>query len=143
MPKSKPRLHTGGCQCGAVRYALHADPDGASICHCRMCQKATGGYFGAAAGVTKANLTWTRGTPASFRSSELIERDFCAKCGTPLTFRYLDRDRVSAGTYDALLSIVMVLSRSDSHAAGMRIVLAKDRPVSNSSAIRPPARTTT
>jgi hypothetical protein len=95
MPATRPALHTGGCQCGAVRYALHADPDGASICHCRMCQKATGGLFGAYAGVTRANLTFTRGKPASFRSSELIERDFCRDCGTPLTFRYLDRDRVS------------------------------------------------
>ena len=34
---------TGGCQCGAVRYALLALPLEVSVCHCRMCQKASGG----------------------------------------------------------------------------------------------------
>jgi hypothetical protein len=28
---------TGGCQCGAVRYALMSDPTQASICHCLTC----------------------------------------------------------------------------------------------------------
>ena len=38
---------TGGCQCGAVRYRLDAPPNDANICHCRMCQKATGSPYGA------------------------------------------------------------------------------------------------
>jgi hypothetical protein len=80
---------TGGCQCGAVRYALYAMPEG-SVCHCRMCQKATGGFFAALAKVDKADLVWTRGAPAGFRSSPAACRDFCAACGTPLTFRFLD-----------------------------------------------------
>jgi hypothetical protein len=80
---------TGGCQCGAVRYALYALPQG-SVCHCRMCQKATGGVFAALAKLDKADLAWTRGQPATFRSSPAARRDFCAACGTPLTFRYLD-----------------------------------------------------
>jgi hypothetical protein len=94
---------TGGCQCGAVRYALSATPTGAALCHCRMCQKATGGPFLAAAGVPPAQFAWTRGAPATFRSSSLAERGFCATCGTPLTFRYLDQDRVSVtlGSLDA------------------------------------------
>lgn len=86
---------TGGCQCGAVRYALYAEPTGASICHCRMCQKAVGNYFAALAGVKRADFAWTRGKPGAFRSSEVIERDFCRDCGTPLTYRALDKNRVS------------------------------------------------
>jgi len=86
---------TGGCQCGAVRYALYAEPTGASICHCRMCQKAVGNYFAALAGVKRDDFAWTRGRPGAFRSSEVIERDFCRDCGTPLTYRLLDGDRIS------------------------------------------------
>jgi len=80
---------TGGCQCGAVRYALYTTPEG-SVCHCRMCQKAVGGPFAALAKLPKADIAWTRGTPAAFRSSSAAWRDFCAACGTPLTFRFPD-----------------------------------------------------
>jgi hypothetical protein len=85
----------GGCQCGAVRYALLSEPTGASICHCRMCQKAFGSYFAPLAGVPRADLVWTRGEPGRFRSSEAVERGFCRDCGTPLTYSQLHKDRIS------------------------------------------------
>lgn len=48
-----------------------------------MCQKAFGSYFAPLAGV-RLNLTWVRGTPGTFNSSEAAERGFCRECGTPL-----------------------------------------------------------
>jgi hypothetical protein len=79
----------GGCQCGAVRYAMHlAHVEKPHVCHCRMCQKATGGLFAALAGCPKASLEWTQGEPAFFASSNLATRGFCHHCGTPLTFAY-------------------------------------------------------
>lgn len=89
MTQHRSPIATGGCQCGAVRYALYARPEG-SVCHCRMCQKAVGGPFAALAKVNKADLAWIRGQPVTFQSSSAACRDFCATCGTPLTFRYLD-----------------------------------------------------
>jgi hypothetical protein len=86
---------TGGCQCGALRYALFAPPHNVHICHCRMCQKAVGGPYAALAPVKRADFAWTRGTPAAFASSSLALRDFCRECGTPLGFRYLDSETVS------------------------------------------------
>jgi hypothetical protein len=85
---------TGGCQCGAVRYALYAEPE-ADICHCTMCQKAVGNLFMAVAGVPQRELAWTKGEPALFKSSSAAERGFCRDCGTALTFRYLAKDRIS------------------------------------------------
>lgn len=79
---------TGGCQCGAVRYALHVSPQNAHVCHCRMCQRATGGLFAALAGAPKAQFAWTKGEPAFFASSNLAKRGFCRACGTPLSFSY-------------------------------------------------------
>jgi hypothetical protein len=79
---------TGGCQCGAIRYAFYAPLENTHVCHCRMCQRATGGVFAALAGGAPANFAWTRGTPSYFASSSLARRAFCDKCGTPLSFKY-------------------------------------------------------
>jgi len=85
----KPVL-TGGCQCGAVRYACYAEPVSIGLCHCRMCQKAVAGPFASLAEVKRDDFAWTRGEPKSFRSSSLAARDFCAACGTPLSYREID-----------------------------------------------------
>ncbi len=77
-------VFTGGCQCGAVRYRIDGAPGRAGICHCRMCQKAFGSWGAALVSVPEARLTWTRGRPSEFRSSPIVARGFCARCGTPL-----------------------------------------------------------
>jgi hypothetical protein len=86
---------TGGCQCGAVRYRLNATPKGTHICHCRMCQKASGSPVMAWTGVASDRFSVTRGMLASFASSEIAERGFCAACGTPLTYRSKRFDNIS------------------------------------------------
>ena len=80
-------IHTGGCQCGAVRFAVYAQPEKIGLCHCRMCQKAVAGPFSVLAEVPWAEFAWTRGNPSAFRSSSRAVRDFCAACGTPLSYR--------------------------------------------------------
>ena len=77
---------SGGCQCGAIRFRADALGE-ASICHCRMCQKATGGFFGPY--VALDGLTWTRGERKRFQSSNKVWRGFCEACGTPLTWEYV------------------------------------------------------
>ena len=89
--------HSGGCQCGAVRF--RASRFGrSSICHCRMCQKAFGGLFGAL--VTAHDLEWTRGSPRRFASSNKARRGFCPDCGTPLTFETDGRTEIAVGAFD-------------------------------------------
>jgi hypothetical protein len=75
------RILTGGCQCGAVRYAWLQPPTRASVCHCRMCQRASGQPFMAFAGGKASELRWTKGAPAFFQSSDIAERGFCSACG--------------------------------------------------------------
>jgi hypothetical protein len=77
---------TGGCQCGAIRFRVDGAVRHASVCHCRMCQKATGSPIGAFASVRTADLVWTRGARKTFQSSNAVARGFCGDCGTPLTF---------------------------------------------------------
>lgn len=80
---------TGGCQCGAVRYRVTRPLGSSGICHCRMCQRAAGNVF--APLVTARGVEW-QGRPAAWASSNIAERGFCARCGTPLFLRDLDRE---------------------------------------------------
>ena len=97
----KPVL-TGGCQCGAVRFAFMALPNRITICHCRMCQKASGAPFASLADVNRSDFAWTRGEPASFRSSSIAVREFCPACGTPLAFHGFESERIEimTGAFD-------------------------------------------
>lgn len=98
---------SGGCQCGAVRF--HAERLGrASICHCRMCQKAFGGFYGPYVDVE--GFEWTRGAPKYFQSSNLIKRGFCADCGTQLSFESPQWPvNIAIGAFDHPQTIVPVL----------------------------------
>jgi hypothetical protein len=87
---------TGGCQCGAVRYALNAEPTNPCFCACRMCQKQFGNLFGSFAGVHSDDFEVTRGAIAWFRSSDEAERGFCRDCGTPLAYRFVSQPRTAA-----------------------------------------------
>ena len=102
MTEASKTVLTGGCQCGAVRFALSGPPVRISICHCRMCQKASGAPFASFADIEQTNFSWTRGQPATFKSSSIAERGFCAACGTPLSYRRLDGDRIEimTGSFD-------------------------------------------
>lgn len=93
-------IHTGGCQCGAVRFRIEGPLGDASICHCRMCQKAFGGFYAPLVSLRDAKLTWTRGAPKRFKSSNLVQRGFCGDCGTPLTYEAPDGIAIAIGAFD-------------------------------------------
>ena len=76
---------TGHCLCGAVTITVAGDHDPrVGACHCRMCQRWTGGLFvcfrAEAAAVT------VTGEVARYRSSPFAERAFCPRCGSHLWF---------------------------------------------------------
>ncbi len=92
-----PTTHSGGCQCGAVRYRIKR-LGRATICHCRMCQKAFGAFFGPL--VTAHEVTWTRGAPKTYASSNKVKRGFCEACGTPLTYDWGGPIEIAIGSLD-------------------------------------------
>lgn len=93
---------TGGCLCGAVRYEATVPPTNVSYCHCRMCQRWSGSAIVVAAKFPQDAFTITQGQPEFYKSSDIGERGFCTRCGTPLIFRYVGMDAiyVSVGTLD-------------------------------------------
>ncbi len=92
---------TGGCQCGRIRYAVQIEGNDAYLCHCRMCQRATGGVSIALKSVKQANLLWAT-EPDWYQSSAIARRPFCSKCGTPLGFQYLESENcdLTVGSFD-------------------------------------------
>jgi hypothetical protein len=83
------REMTGGCACGRVRYAVLVDNDDAYLCHCRMCQRATGSRSIAFKGVKQADLRWEQ-EPDWYESSPIAARPYCRECGTSLGFKFKD-----------------------------------------------------
>jgi hypothetical protein len=102
-PSGRPleKVLKGGCQCGRIRYSVQVHDDAAYLCHCRMCQRATGGVFIAFKFVKKADVTWDS-EPDRYASSPIAKRGFCAECGTPLTFEFPDSENMdlTVGSFD-------------------------------------------
>lgn len=85
---------TGGCACGRIRFEAEIDSDEAYLCHCRMCQRASGNVSLAMKNVPQADVRWSH-EPDWYRSSKIAQRPFCAACGTSLGFRYdTDTDKM-------------------------------------------------
>lgn len=78
---------SGGCFCGQVRYAVDIDNHQAYLCHCRMCQRASGNVSIAFKQVKQAAVNWLT-PPRWFASSAIAKRAFCPNCGTHLAFKY-------------------------------------------------------
>ena len=93
-------VQTGGCQCGAIRFRVEGALDDASVCHCRMCQKAFGSFYGALVNTKGATLTWTRGKPKHFASSNFVNRGFCKHCGTPISYEAPDGVALAIAIFD-------------------------------------------
>ncbi len=78
----------GGCACGQVRFKITQPFLGVAVCHCRDCQKASGGGPGYMALALKSGFEVTKGEGKTYvsltDSGTEIGRTFCAECGTPL-----------------------------------------------------------
>lgn len=80
-------MHTGQCECGAVRFHFDHQISGFLACHCTQCRRISGMYW---AGFDVAadklifdadeGLRW-------YSSSAWARRGFCAHCGSSLFYR--------------------------------------------------------
>ncbi len=79
---------TGGCQCGAVRYACDGAPLSLYVCHCRECRRQSASAFGISVVVPRAAFRLTRGAPTSWvrdtDSGRRLRCHFCPTCGARL-----------------------------------------------------------
>lgn len=92
----------GKCLCGAVTIRIDGPHDPRpGVCHCRMCQRWSGGVF--MAFNANAEAVTIRGEVRLYQSSAFAERAFCPVCGSHLYFRDLDSDtyELMPGLFDA------------------------------------------
>ena len=88
-----PDTMTGGCACGRIRYTASIADDDAYLCHCRMCQRATGSVSIAFKNVKKADVAWQH-EPDWYQSSPIAHRPYCRECGTSLGFAFPDSENM-------------------------------------------------
>lgn len=104
---------SGKCLCGSVSFtARGTKPDRASVCHCEMCQRWSGGPWIA---VFVESLEFDRDESLTwFQSSELAERAFCNRCGSSLFWRmtaegpYKGTTSVTLGSLDDRSGVTLV-----------------------------------
>ena len=79
---------TGGCACGAIRYETTAEPVVMFHCHCRDCQRASGGPFTSfrnrAAEALRFSKAQVRFHDSPSHRGGKTHRGFCADCGSPI-----------------------------------------------------------
>lgn len=78
---------TGGCMCGAVRYACMGDPLDVAYCHCSDCRRHSGAPAVVWIAYDAAHVKFTAGELKVYESSPGVGRGFCRHCGTPMTWQ--------------------------------------------------------
>jgi len=88
-------MYKGGCLCGAVAFEVAGTLPQPNACHCSQCRKQSGHYWASIDVARDAvtihgtdNLTW-------FRSSEKVQRGFCATCGSFLFWDPIEQDSIA------------------------------------------------
>jgi len=82
------KKHTARCACGKIEFQFDTDPTFVADCHCKDCQKASGGAMATWFAVPQDDFTLVSGTPKSFHyvadSGNGLDRNFCPDCGARL-----------------------------------------------------------
>ncbi|MCK6546140.1 GFA family protein [Myxococcota bacterium] len=85
-------MHEGACLCGAVTFEVRVPLPGPDACHCTQCRRWSGHVF-VSTDVPRSAVT-IRGAEhvTWFRSSEKVQRGFCARCGSSLFWDPVHKD---------------------------------------------------
>lgn len=90
----------GRCLCEQVSITLERATKSVDICHCAMCRKWGGSFFGGVKG--ERFSVEGEGNVAIYHSSDWAERAFCRTCGSNLWYHFLPADHFSflAGLFE-------------------------------------------
>jgi hypothetical protein len=98
-----PRVKTGACACGAVRFEVTGKLTPVTFCHCSKCRR-WHGHVGAYTAVEREHVRFvSRRGLKWYAAAPTVRRGFCARCGSSL---FWDEDGelrlgICAGALDA------------------------------------------
>ena len=100
--------HTGGCQCGAVRFETTGEPVRAMGCHCTTCKLRTGAGYGIGVYFKEENVKFLQGEMQQYQfesdtSGRWLLNEFCKQCGSAVTWTTQMRPglrAIAGGCYD-------------------------------------------
>lgn len=82
---------SGGCACRAIRYESTAEPVLMFHCHCRDCQRASGGPYSSYVVVPADAFKLLQGSlrfhPSPSGRGGMTRRGFCPDCGSPIAVK--------------------------------------------------------
>jgi len=101
-------MHSGGCQCGAVRFETTSTPFKVLACHCTTCKLRTGAAYGIGVYFEEDQIRFTGGELATYEfqsdtTGRWIRTEFCTGCGSAITWTTEMRPGIRAvagGSYD-------------------------------------------
>lgn len=99
----KTGAHRGRCLCGGVQFELATPPKWITYCHCASCRRHTASPVATFVGFDAAGFGFTADLPNAFESSPGVVRQFCGKCGSPVSYqsdRYPGEIHVYVGVMD-------------------------------------------
>lgn len=103
-----PEVRDGGCLCGAIRYRARGKPQRVTVCHCKFCQRRTGGALSIHAWFDEKDVTLSGGKLATYEqcsdeSNYFLRLHFCPRCATTVMLTLEKRPTyrlITAGTLD-------------------------------------------
>jgi len=119
---SNDKTLTGQCLCGAVKLTINSEPLRMAQCHCKDCQRASGGGHMALAFFKSDDVTIdgeTKGYGVTADSGNTNTRHFCPSCGS----RIFGENSARAG----IVGIPVGVIDQDDWFKPQAIVYAKDR----------------
>jgi hypothetical protein len=90
-------MHTGSCNCGAIRFEVQGELHKPDACHCQTCRRQSSHYF-VSTDLQRTALTIHGSEKITwYRSSEKVQRGFCSICGCALFWDVTGRDKIAVG----------------------------------------------
>ncbi|MBL4807442.1 MAG: GFA family protein [Rhodobacteraceae bacterium] len=100
--------HSGSCICGNIKYKVGNNPQRVTFCHCKFCQRATGGAYLVEPLFNSTDFSFTSGTAKTYThvslgSGQNVYIHFCDNCGTKVAMTFDRFDGITGvfgGTFD-------------------------------------------